>query len=70
MTTDPGTILITGPTGALGRAATLAMAARPGAARPDLLLVGRPGPGLRDVTAAARGGLVRMPTRSAATFPG
>jgi len=37
-----GTVLITGPTGALGRIAALAMAARPPAERPDLLLVGRP----------------------------
>jgi NAD(P)-dependent dehydrogenase (short-subunit alcohol dehydrogenase family) len=52
--TDPGTVLITGPTGALGRAATLAMAARPAATRPDLLLVGRPGPGWPEVVASAR----------------
>ena len=53
-TTDPGTVLITGPTRGLGRVAALAMAARPAATRPDLLLVGRAGPGLREVTAAAR----------------
>jgi NAD(P)-dependent dehydrogenase (short-subunit alcohol dehydrogenase family) len=42
-TTNPGTVLITGPTGGLGRAATLAMANRPASGRPDLLLVGREG---------------------------
>jgi NAD(P)-dependent dehydrogenase (short-subunit alcohol dehydrogenase family) len=42
-TTNPGTVLITGPTGGLGRAATLAMASRPAPERPDLLLVGRAG---------------------------
>ena len=41
-----GTVLITGPTGALGKAATLAMASRPAAERPDLLLVGRDSPAL------------------------
>jgi NAD(P)-dependent dehydrogenase (short-subunit alcohol dehydrogenase family) len=49
-----GTVLITGPTGGLGRAATLAMAGRPAAVRPDLLLVGRPGRGLTEVADAAR----------------
>jgi len=53
-TDDPGTVLITGPTRGLGRVATLAMAARPAAERPDLILVGRPGPDLAAVTAAAR----------------
>jgi short chain dehydrogenase len=53
-TTDPGTVLITGPTGSLGRAATLAMAGRSGSGRPDLLLVGRPGANLTGVAAAAR----------------
>jgi NAD(P)-dependent dehydrogenase (short-subunit alcohol dehydrogenase family) len=48
-----GTVLITGPTGGLGKAATLAFAQRP-AQRPDLLLVGRPGKGLTDVAEAAR----------------
>ncbi|WP_216899884.1 SDR family NAD(P)-dependent oxidoreductase [Nocardia alni] len=51
---DPGTILITGPTGGLGHAATLAMANRPAARRPDLILVGRPSAGLTEVTEAAR----------------
>jgi NAD(P)-dependent dehydrogenase (short-subunit alcohol dehydrogenase family) len=54
MTTDPGTVLITGPTGGLGRAATLAMAGRPATERPDLLLVGRTSPRLAEVAAAAR----------------
>ena len=49
-----GTVLITGPTGGLGRAATLAMANRPAADRPDLLLVGRAGRALTDVADAAR----------------
>ena len=50
----PGTVLITGPTGSLGRVATLAMAGRPAAGRPDLLLVGRPGQNLTAVAAEAR----------------
>jgi NAD(P)-dependent dehydrogenase (short-subunit alcohol dehydrogenase family) len=50
----PGTVLITGPTGGLGRAATLAMARRPTPQRPDLLLVGRAGPALTGVAEAAR----------------
>lgn len=57
-TTSPaissGTVLITGPTGGLGRAATLAMAHRAAAERPDLLLVGRPGDALMEVAEAAR----------------
>jgi len=53
-TTLSGTVLITGPTGGLGRAATLAMASRPGPQRPDLLLVGRAGEALSGVAAAAR----------------
>lgn len=48
--TEPGTVLITGPTRNLGRHAVLAMAGRPEAERPDLLLAGRPG---RDLTAVA-----------------
>lgn len=50
----PGTVLITGPTGGLGKAATLAMANRPARERPDLLLVGRAGKGLTEVVQAAR----------------
>jgi NAD(P)-dependent dehydrogenase (short-subunit alcohol dehydrogenase family) len=49
-----GTVLITGPTGGLGRAATLAMANRPALERPDLLLVGRPGRALTEVAGASR----------------
>ena len=49
-----GTVLITGPTGALGRAATQAIANRPAAERPDLLLVGRAGPALSEVVDDAR----------------
>jgi NAD(P)-dependent dehydrogenase (short-subunit alcohol dehydrogenase family) len=49
-----GTVLITGPTGGLGKSATLAIAHRPAEQRPDLLLVGRPGKGLTDVAEAAR----------------
>ncbi|MBM2614312.1 SDR family NAD(P)-dependent oxidoreductase [Actinoplanes sp. LDG1-06] len=48
------TVLITGPTRGLGRATTLAMAGRPKATRPDLLLVGRPGPALTDIAEEAR----------------
>ncbi|MBU2664716.1 SDR family NAD(P)-dependent oxidoreductase [Actinoplanes bogorensis] len=48
------TVLITGPTRGLGRAATLDMAARPAAERPELILVGRAGPGLTEVAAEAR----------------
>ncbi|ADJ45581.1 short-chain dehydrogenase [Amycolatopsis mediterranei S699] len=48
--TEPGTVLITGPTRNLGRHAVLAMAGRPEERRPDLLLVGRAG---RDLTAIA-----------------
>jgi NAD(P)-dependent dehydrogenase (short-subunit alcohol dehydrogenase family) len=54
MTTRPGTVLITGPTGGLGRLATMALASRPAGQRPDLLLVGRPGKGLAQVAAEAR----------------
>jgi NAD(P)-dependent dehydrogenase (short-subunit alcohol dehydrogenase family) len=49
-----GTVLITGPTGGLGKAATLALAKRPAPQRPDLLLVGRAGTALTDVAEAAR----------------
>lgn len=52
--TADGTVLITGPTGGLGRAATLAMANRPASERPDLLLVGRVGSALTEVADAAR----------------
>ena len=49
-----GTVLITGPTGGLGRSATMAMASRPEGDRPDLLLIGRPGNALAGVAAEAR----------------
>ena len=49
-----GTVLITGPTGGLGKAATLAIAHRRAPERPDLLLVGRAGRALTDVADAAR----------------
>jgi NAD(P)-dependent dehydrogenase (short-subunit alcohol dehydrogenase family) len=49
-----GTVLITGPTGGLGRAATMTMAGRPEGERPDLLLIGRPGNALAEVAAQAR----------------
>jgi NAD(P)-dependent dehydrogenase (short-subunit alcohol dehydrogenase family) len=52
--TASGTVLITGPTGGLGKAATLAIAKRPAPQRPDLLLVGRAGKALSEVTAAGR----------------
>jgi NAD(P)-dependent dehydrogenase (short-subunit alcohol dehydrogenase family) len=49
-----GTVLITGPTGGLGKAATLAIANRPAPERPDLLLVGRAGRALTEVADVAR----------------
>jgi NAD(P)-dependent dehydrogenase (short-subunit alcohol dehydrogenase family) len=49
-----GTVLITGPNGGLGKAATLAIANRPASQRPDLLLVGRTGPALIEVAEQAR----------------
>jgi NAD(P)-dependent dehydrogenase (short-subunit alcohol dehydrogenase family) len=52
--TEPGTVLITGPTRNLGRHAVLAMAGRPEGQRPDLLLVGRAGPDLTAVAGEAR----------------
>jgi NAD(P)-dependent dehydrogenase (short-subunit alcohol dehydrogenase family) len=59
--TEPGTVVITGPTRNLGRHAVLAMADRPDGKRPDLLLVGRAGPDLTAVSdeARARGARVR-----------
>jgi NAD(P)-dependent dehydrogenase (short-subunit alcohol dehydrogenase family) len=48
--TEPGSVLITGPTRNLGRHTVLAMAERPAGQRPDLLLVGRGG---RELTAVA-----------------
>ena len=52
--TETGTVLITGPTRGLGRAAALAMADRPDGERPDLLLVGREGQRLKDTAEATR----------------
>jgi NAD(P)-dependent dehydrogenase (short-subunit alcohol dehydrogenase family) len=49
-----GSVLITGPTGGLGRSAVMAMANRPKGERPDLLLVGRPGQALHEIGAEAR----------------
>jgi NAD(P)-dependent dehydrogenase (short-subunit alcohol dehydrogenase family) len=49
-----GAVLITGPTGGLGKATTLAIAKRPAPQRPDLLLVGRAGKALTEVAEAAR----------------
>jgi NAD(P)-dependent dehydrogenase (short-subunit alcohol dehydrogenase family) len=49
-----GTVVITGPTGGLGRSATMAMANRPKGERPDLLLVGRPGQALHEIGDEAR----------------
>jgi NAD(P)-dependent dehydrogenase (short-subunit alcohol dehydrogenase family) len=49
-----GTVLLTGPTGGLGNAATLAIANRPAPQRPDLILVGRAGKALTQVADAAR----------------
>lgn len=48
--TEPGTVLVTGPTRNLGRHTVLALAGRPEKQRPDLLLVGRAG---HDLTAVA-----------------
>ena len=49
-----GTVLITGPTNGLGKATAMAIAHRPAAERPDLLLVGRAGQALAEVTDDAR----------------
>jgi hypothetical protein len=51
---DAGTVLLTGPTGGLGKPATLEMARRTGSGRPDLLVVGRRSKNLTEVAAAAR----------------
>ncbi|MEV8438223.1 SDR family NAD(P)-dependent oxidoreductase [Actinosynnema sp. NPDC051121] len=52
--TEPGTVLITGPTRNLGRHAVQAMAGRSDGQRPDLLLVGRAGRRLTEVADEAR----------------
>lgn len=49
-----GTVLITGRTGGLGSATTMAIAARSAHERPDLVLVGRPGSAMTDVAERAR----------------
>jgi NAD(P)-dependent dehydrogenase (short-subunit alcohol dehydrogenase family) len=49
-----GTVVITGPTGGLGRELALQMASRPENDRPDLLLVGRPGKNLTEITELVR----------------
>jgi NAD(P)-dependent dehydrogenase (short-subunit alcohol dehydrogenase family) len=54
VTRGPGAVLITGPTGGLGRQATLAMARRPKPVRPDLILIGRPDERLTQVSDEAR----------------
>jgi NAD(P)-dependent dehydrogenase (short-subunit alcohol dehydrogenase family) len=52
---NTGTVLITGPTGGLGRALALELAGRADVRRPDLLLVGRPGERLKEVVDLVRG---------------
>ncbi len=52
--TDIGTVVLTGPTRGLGRETALALARRDAASRPDLALVGRPGPALAATAADAR----------------
>lgn len=52
---DTGTVLITGPASGLGRALTLELAGRAESDRPDLLLVGRPGERLTEITSLVRG---------------
>jgi NAD(P)-dependent dehydrogenase (short-subunit alcohol dehydrogenase family) len=49
-----GSVLITGPTGGLGKAAALAIANRAAPERPDLLLVGRRGGALTEIADEAR----------------
>jgi short-subunit dehydrogenase len=51
---DTGTVLITGPTSGLGKALALELANREAPERPDLLLVGRPGDRLAEITGAVR----------------
>ncbi len=53
---DTGTVLITGPTSGLGRALTLELASRAESDRSDLLLVGRPGERLTEITSLVRAG--------------
>jgi NAD(P)-dependent dehydrogenase (short-subunit alcohol dehydrogenase family) len=49
-----GTVIITGPTGGLGKALALEMAKRPESSRPDLLLIGREGEKLADILKIVR----------------
>ncbi len=49
-----GTLIITGPTGGLGKELALQVARRPSDDRPDMLLVGRPGQNLTEVTRLVR----------------
>ncbi len=49
-----GTIIITGPTGGLGKELALQVASRSANDRPDLLLVGRPGQNLTETTRLIR----------------
>jgi hypothetical protein len=51
---ETGTVLITGPTSGLGRDLTSELARRAALDRPDVLLVGRPGDRLNDITETAR----------------
>jgi NAD(P)-dependent dehydrogenase (short-subunit alcohol dehydrogenase family) len=55
-----GAVVITGPTGGLGRATTMALAARPAMERPDLILVGRLGAAVTDVAAHAHSAGARV----------
>lgn len=52
--TDIGSVVLTGPTRGMGREAALALAGRPPASRPGLLLLGR-GPALAEVADRCRG---------------
>ncbi len=49
-----GTVIITGPTGGLGKALALEVAKRPESSRPDLLLIGRKGEKLADILKSVR----------------
>lgn len=53
-TINNGTLIITGPTGGLGKELALAIAKRPANERPDLLLVGRAGKNLTEITELVR----------------
>ncbi len=49
-----GTMILTGPTGGLGKELALQVARRPANDRPDMLLVGRPGQNLTEITRLTR----------------